>query len=249
MTTKTKAPGKILQITAGGAVASGSVQEVGSQFIGVALGAASASGDLYPLATEGVFTIGKKTSETWAVGDQLFWDASAGTASKTYVSGSADNPIGVATAVAASAATTGECKLRGGPAPAAGLAQTLDGVDVANTADGNAIGGIPVVHMIDIVAAAGDNDITVTHKTRFFRFDCIKTDEAGLAGGTLTIKNSANAITDAVTWDNTVADKDVSQAGTIDDAYWEVAAGGTLRATTSHNQSRGYVIAYGVRVA
>ncbi len=114
MTIKGVQPGKILSITAGGAVASGSVQQVGSEFIGVALDPASASGVVYPLATEGVFTINKKSSETWAIGDSLYWDSSASTASKTYVAGAADNFIGVATAVAASAATSGNCKLRGG---------------------------------------------------------------------------------------------------------------------------------------
>jgi|DEB0MinimDraft_3_1074331.scaffolds.fasta_scaffold00114_6 predicted RecA/RadA family phage recombinase len=249
MTIKGVQPGKILSITAGGAVASGSVQQVGSEFIGVALDAASASGVVYPLATEGVFTINKKTSETWAIGDSLYWDSSASTASKTYVAGAADNFVGVATAVAAAAATSGNCKLREGASPLGALVGQLSGTQLANTADDAAVGGIPVVHMIDIPATAGDTDVTLTHKTRFFRFDCVKTDEAGLAGGTLTVKNGSTAITDAIAWDNTVSDKDVSQAGTLDDAQWAVAAGGTLKVTTSHNQSRGYVIAYGLRVA
>lgn len=114
MTTKGLQPGKILTITAGGAVTSGSVQEVGSALIGVAIDGASGSGVQYPLATEGVFTIVKKTGETWAVGDKLYWDANNTRASKTEVSGAADNFIGLATAVAGSSATTGNCKLRGG---------------------------------------------------------------------------------------------------------------------------------------
>jgi hypothetical protein len=116
-------------------------------------------------------------------------------------------------------------------------------------AEGNVIGGIPVVHILNVVAAAGDNDIVLTHKTRFMYFVAIKTDEAGTAGGTLIMKNGANAITDAMVWDNTVADKTVKLPATIDDAQWEVAAGGALRGTTNQPTSRGKVLCIGVRVA
>ena len=116
MATNGAQPGKILTITASGAVTSGSVQQVGDRIIGVALNAASGSGVDYPLAVEGVFTIGKKTSETWAVGDRLYWNSSATTASKTYAAGAADKFVGVATAVAASAATTGNVRLGETPA-------------------------------------------------------------------------------------------------------------------------------------
>ena len=114
MSTVQVQPGKILTVTAGGAVTSGSVQEVGNDFIGVALAAASGSGVDYPLALEGVFTVGKKTSETWAVGDKVYWDSSNAWASKTYVAAAADAFLGVATAVAGSSVTTGNVKLRGG---------------------------------------------------------------------------------------------------------------------------------------
>jgi len=114
MSTVQSQPGRILSIIAGGAIVSGAVQEIGSDIIGVALNSAAASGDVYPLATEGVFTVAKKTSQTWAAGDKLYWDTSAATASNAYVAAAADNYIGLATAIAASAATTGNCKLRGG---------------------------------------------------------------------------------------------------------------------------------------
>lgn len=157
MTIKGVQPGKILSIAAGGAVASGSVQQVGSEFIGVALDAASASGVVYPLATEGVFTIGKKTSETWAIGDSLYWDSSASTASKTYVAGAADNFIGVATAVAASAATSGNCKLRGG-------------AFVANAANVQAAGAVMDSELVayTVTVASGGASVTTALATAGF---------------------------------------------------------------------------------
>lgn len=157
MTTKGVQPGKILNITAGGAVASGSVQQVGSEFIGVALDAASASGVVYPLATEGVFTINKKTSETWAIGDSLYWDSSASTASKTYVAGAADNFVGVATAVAAAAATSGNCKLRGG-------------AFVANAANVQAAGAVMDSELVayTVTVASGGASVTTALATAGF---------------------------------------------------------------------------------
>jgi len=271
MATNGVQPGKILTITAGGAVTSGSVQEVGTQFIGVALDAASGSGVDYPLATEGVFTIGKKTGETWAVGDALYWDASAVTASKTYVASAADNFIGVATAVAASAATTGNVKLRGGAKAQGQQATTTEaetdaligaatvGADrlandqmtaapVAVVADNNAQCGIPVIHVIDVPAAAGDTDVTVTEAFEILMIQALKTDEAGVSSGTLTVKNGSDAITNAITWDNTVADKTVAAPSTIDDAFSTFAAAGTLRVTTSQAQARGLVTIIGRKV-
>jgi predicted RecA/RadA family phage recombinase len=113
MSTNQVQPGKSVLVTAGGTVASGSVQEVGSDFIGVALGAAT-NGTDYQLALEGVFNIAQKTSETWSQGDKIYWDSSAATASKTYAAGAADAFIGVATAAVAANAGTGPVKLRGG---------------------------------------------------------------------------------------------------------------------------------------
>ena len=313
----------IVTAVAGGTIASGSVQEING-YCGVALTDA-VSDDSYALRVRGVATIGKKTGETWAQFDKLYWDSSAATASKTYVSGSADQYIGLAAAAqGTSDATTGDVMLNASLDAETGdvvlkslydansilyattdntpvaltvaasrhvgraasgdiddltpaqsrviLATTTEaegdellgaatvgadrlvsaqivGTQIAVAADSNVIGGIPVVHMLPIAAAAGDNDIVCTHKTRFYFFAAIKTVQAGLAGGTLTIKNGANAITNAITWDDTTADKAWANPTTIDDAYWEVAAGGTLRATTSQAQANGYVMAIGVRVA
>ena len=244
MSTNQAQPGRIVNIIAGGAVVSGSVNVVGN-YIGVALNSAAASGDVYPLAVEGVFTLAKKTGETWADGDKLYWDASAATASNVYISAAAGNFVGVADAIAASAATTGPCKLRGG----AKTLGAVDGSDVATVATGNLTGGVPVVHVLAIPAGATTTAFIFVKKTRILILQALKTVSAGTASGVLTIKNGANAITNAATWDNSTTDKSVVPFGAIDDAYYEIAAGGTLNITTSHATSSGILTIIGINVA
>ena len=180
MSTNQAQPGRIVNIIAGGAVASGSVNVVGN-YIGVALNSAAASGDVYPLAVEGVFTLAKKTGETWA--------------------------------------------------------------------DGNLTGGVPVVHVLAIPAGATTTAFVFVKKTRILMLQALKTASAGTAGGELTIKNGANAITNAATWDNTTADQSVVPFATIDDAFYEIAAGGTLNITASHATSSGILTIIGINVA
>jgi hypothetical protein len=77
--------------------------------------------------------------------------------------------------------------------------------------------------------ATADIDVVVTRK--FEVLDVIVQKQAGAGGGsdTITVKNGATAITDAV--DINIADKVVKRAATIDDAQSVIAAGGTLRVT------------------
>lgn len=249
MATNGVSEGQILAITAGGAVTSGSVQEVGADAIGVALNAAAASGDVYPLATEGIFEVAAKSGESHAVGDKIYWDTAAVTASKTYVAGAADCLLGICVEAMASATTT-KVKLRGGCEAEIGQADAvLTGAQAAVVAPGNVIGGVPVTHMITVPAAAGTTALILTHKTRILRITAVKTHEAGLAGGTLEVRNGATIIATALTWDNTTADKAVVPAVTLDDAQWDVAAAGTVNVVTSQAQARGVVILEGVRVA
>lgn len=120
-------------------------------------------------------------------------------------------------------------------------------------ADANVIGVSPVVHRIAIAnGATANTDVVLTHKTRIFDVTVIKTAGAGGAGDTITVKNSTNAITDAI--DINVADKVVKKAGTIDDAYFEIAAGGTLRVAMVNGAAGGNntaceVVVEGFRVA
>lgn len=128
-------------------------------------------------------------------------------------------------------------------------AAELTGRVVANVANANIVGAIPVVHVFEIAdAATADYDIVCTHRTEFYAFTLIKTGAAGVAV-TCTMKNGATAITDAM--DLAVADKVVVRPLTIDDASNVVAAAGTLRASIVRTTSGAGVkiIAYGFRRA
>jgi hypothetical protein len=110
------------------------------------------------------------------------------------------------------------------------LAEKLDGRRVANVANANLIGGVPVVHTIDVAdGVTGDVDTVLTHKTQVLDVTVIKMAGAGGADDTITVKNVATAITNAI--DINIADKVVARAGTVDDASNVVAAGAILRIT------------------
>lgn len=176
MSTKQVQDGKFLQVTAGGVVAVGSVQEVNGA-IGVAQGAAAASGDLYSLALTGVHTVAKKTGTAWVIGEPLWWDTSAVTASNVYVAAAADKFMGYAFAAAASGDTTGNCLFFGDFVPAApavavrGQAATAAAATVVVTV-GTAYNGKVVfasmltsdanVSIRSAAVAAGDLTITLT---------------------------------------------------------------------------------------
>jgi len=127
-------------------------------------------------------------------------------------------------------------------------AASLDGTIAKVVADDNVIGGVPVVHRIDIADGAGDTDVTLTHKTRVIRVDVVKTAANGGAGDTVTIKNGSNAITDAI--DLQINDKEFTGAGEIDDAQHEIAASGTLKVTAANATNNACTVyVYGLRVA
>ena len=95
---------------------------------------------------------------------------------------------------------------------------------------------IPFVITIPIAGgAAAAVNFTVPEKIRVLDAWAVHTGGTGEATDTLTVGNAANAITDALDWSG--ADKAVVRAGTIDDAYHEIARGGTLRVTTVDSDS------------
>lgn len=75
---------------------------------------------------------------------------------------------------------------------------------------------------------AGDVDVILSRKYRVIDAWCVN-QGAGGAADTIQIKNGANAISDAM--DVNVADQIVTRVSTLDNAQWEIAAGGTLRVT------------------
>lgn len=124
-------------------------------------------------------------------------------------------------------------------------ANSLDGTVAGNVAASNTEGGFQVIHRVTASALTGDVDVVLTHKTRVVDVICIATALGG-AGDTITVKNGATAITDAI--DLNVADTTVKRAGTIDDAAYAIAAGGTLRITGASAVSA-EVVVVGIRVA
>lgn len=99
--------GDILTVAApAGGVSSGDPVLVGSIF-GVASCTAAQAADV-EIVTEGVFTLPKATGAAWAVGDVVYWDATAKNITKTST---ANTKVGVATAVAASGDATGNVKI------------------------------------------------------------------------------------------------------------------------------------------
>ena len=129
-------------------------------------------------------------------------------------------------------------------------AQILNGAEVADTADANVIGGIPVVFRINTTSGATNTvNVVTTHKIRVIDVWCLCTS-AGSAAATIQVLSTGSAITDAI--DVNDADTTISRAATIDDANHEIAAGGTLRVTMTDAGSDGpavttYVLA--LRVA
>ena len=129
----------------------------------------------------------------------------------------------------------------------------LNGTEVATIADSNVIGGIPILFRIPIAGgAAGNVDVTMTHKVRIIDAWAVHTGGAGEVTDTIQVLNGSNAITDAMDWSG--ADKAVVRAGEIDDAQHEIAAAGTLRVTTTDfdagdDVGAGMVYVLAIRVA
>jgi predicted RecA/RadA family phage recombinase len=128
-------------------------------------------------------------------------------------------------------------------------AASLTGLVAAVVADANVIGGLLVIHRIDVADASGDTDVVLTHKTRIIDAWGLNTGIAANATlDTWQVKNGANAISDAVQKTATV--NAVRRIATIDPARAEIAAGGTLRITAAKNTNAAATIyVLGIRVA
>lgn len=122
----------------------------------------------------------------------------------------------------------------------------IDASNVANVADVDVEGGIPLIFRILAAALTGDIDVVMEHKVRVVDVKARAVGGAGGAADTITVKNTASAISDAI--DMNVADNITVLAATIDDATAEIAAGGILRITgASAVNAQVYVTA--IRVA
>ena len=125
----------------------------------------------------------------------------------------------------------------------------ISGTVAKFVSNANPVGGIPVVHRIDLAAGAlANTDVVLTHKTRVI--DCwLILRGAGVASTTIQVKNTAAAISSLMAASG--ADQALVRTTSIDDAAHEIAAGGTLRVTsaTGATQPAATVYVLGVRVA
>lgn len=132
---------------------------------------------------------------------------------------------------------------------ATAFAALLTGLHAAVVGNANVIGGLPVLHRIDIAdGASGNTDVVLTHKTRIIDAWVVLT-AAGNAGNTYTVQSAGNAITDAIT--PGASDTTLARAAQINDANHEIAAAGTLRVAhvRAGGSSAAIVYVLGVRVA
>lgn len=105
-------------------------------------------------------------------------------------------------------------------------------VSPTNIADTATAGlGMSYTVTITVPDAAGDVDVTIPYKSEVIDCQTLKRGGAGGAGDTLTLKNLATAITNAISLN--VADNTRTHASTIDDASSSISAAGTLRATAA----------------
>ncbi len=115
-----------------------------------------------------------------------------------------------------------------GVAPGPKQVEVTD-IQNAIVADGN--GALPYLVEVTVADEGSntDHDITLTRKSRIIEAWCIKTGGDGTSTNAITLKETANVISNAI--DISVVDKTVVRVGTIDDAENEIPAGGTLRVT------------------
>lgn len=127
-------PGEIMQYSnAGSAISSGDIVVIGER-IGVAMTDIAATSGVGSVSMEGVYSLPKTTSQSWAQGVKLFYDAGT---SKLTTTATGNTPAGYAFEAAGTNDTTGLCKLEAKPKQTAIVAfsagSNLVGVDGAGS--------------------------------------------------------------------------------------------------------------------
>ena len=109
--------------------------------------------------------------------------------------------------------------------------------------------GTLIVIIKDVSAAAGSVTILDANAPYAFKIldMVVQVLAAGNASGTVKLTDGTNDITDAVAMAN--VDNVITRAGTIDDAYATIAAGGSLVATKNAAGDLGQVTVLAVRTS
>lgn len=184
---------------------------------------------------------GVDTSAWTSAGDPVYLSVTAGTSTNVTPLNGNTQIVGY---VAVKSVTAGIIvyDLRSNPVVSYGALSGLNTNVVADQAAGAILSGnigIPVRLSLAIPAGTtGNVDFTgLPYKVRVRRVFGIKTTGAGGGAGTVRIANGAttNWITDAISID--VADQTVINAATIDDAFYDLAAGATIRVVRTRTAS------------
>lgn len=118
-----------------------------------------------------------------------------------------------------------------------------------NVAENQVTPGIRVQWMFALPAMAnGNTDLVIPYKARIIDAFVIQ-QEGAMTSGVVRVYNGSNAISS--TMSTAAADTTMARATTIDDAYCDIAAGGTLRITSSGGatQPKCLVLVEGVLMA
>jgi hypothetical protein len=166
--------------------------------------------------------------------------------------------VGNAAGDAAEVTMSGDVTIDNAGVAAIGAGKVTQAMDVAASRDGtiaavnaadNVIGSIPLLFRIAIAAGAlAAKNVVMTHKVMVVDAFAVLAG-AGVANTVLTVGNAGNAITNGM--DVSGADTTVVRAGTINDANQTIAAGGSLRVTTTVGATQPDCVVYvwAVRVA
>ncbi len=129
---------------------------------------------------------------------------------------------------------------------------TLGGGNMVETANERPEASPLVFHYFDITANSSTNyDIAINDKIRVVDVIVIKRDATGIAGDSVTVKNSGDAISDTISM-NALAVDDIRRATSLVDGNSTVS--GTLRVTAVYDGGGGSdvrceVIVVGMRIA
>ena len=116
-----------------------------------------------------------------------------------------------------------------------------------NRLDSRALGTLNTVTPVCLeyeITADASSGLAVTVPFAIKIIDVIVISTASVGSATVKLTDGTNDITDAIV---AATDTNVVRAGTIDDAYNEIAAGGTLKVVTNGASDRADVYIMGVR--
>lgn len=117
------------------------------------------------------------------------------------------------------------------------LQNLFTGLNTKQVADGGTSGSIPIIYKIAVDGGATESvSLTVDRNLEVVDVWCHLTSNGGTDSNSLQVLNDSSAITDAFVT-GTAGDTDVVRCGEIDDSYYKISAGGTLKVTSTSSDS------------